>query len=332
MLITMILITVLVLVAMWVIESIKIIGPDEMAVFVVFGVPVDVWDSGPHFVPWAFGLIYLKRYPKKTYNLEYKGIDVLTKKGRYPDQDGAEVYGAVSIMVDAAEYLNFPRPDTPVEEKKTHPLIRTLRAGIPIDEDGLREWTREAVENAVRLAFGQITWRQAAEELKRVNNLVAEVFRDVDGAIVKAGFSSGHIKLAISKIQLPKELEVALVGPEKTRLQAEAATKDAEAQAIDRLGTILQVIALSEGITLEDVKKRGKDDKKLGARLLGYAMKLHAEIEKADRGAFFQLESSGQNPFLDMIALWRQMTGGGGKNPPASGGGLPLAPPPRGRQ
>ena len=62
------------------------------------------------------------------------------------------------------------------------------------------------------------------------------------------------------------------------------------------------------------VNRKSKANKALQRELLDYAKGFHAGLEKADRDAYFKLESSG-NPFLDAIALWKQMAGGG------SGGG-----------
>jgi len=284
-----------------------------MVVKVYFGNPVAVCDSGFRFVPWFFWLTYLVRYPKRIFNLEYKGIEVITMAAKYPDS-GDVFYGATKINVDAAEYLNFPRPETPIESGETaHPLIKILRAGVPKDDKGLQTWTKESVEGAVRLAFGRITWKQAAEDMMAVSAKVEEIFKDGNNTLVKAGFRIPGIKLVVSKIVLPPKLEEALTKPEETRLEAEAAIKDAEAQAIDRLETILYAIARSEGVKIDVVHERVKNDKALQRELLDYAKNLHADIEKADRKAYFKLESSG-SPLLDAIALWKQMTGGGQGN------------------
>jgi len=299
----------------WIILSLKIVGPDEMAVRVYSGTPVAVCDSGFHFVPWFFGLTYLVRYPKKIYSLNYDDIEVITIAKEYPIGSG-QVYGATKVKVNAAEYLNFPRPETPIEPGETaHPLIKILRADVPKDDAGLQKWTREAVESAVRLAFGQVTWKQAAEDLKAISRAVEVLFKDGNNTLVKAGFRDPGIKLVVSKIVLPPDVEAALTEPEKARLRAEAASKDAEAQAIDRLETILYCIARSEGVDVSVIKERVRGDKDLQRELLNYAESLHADIEKADRGAYFKLESSG-NPLLDAVTLWKQMTSGGGSNTP----------------
>ena len=306
-----VLFTLLALAIFWAIASLKIVGPAEMAVKVYFGTPVAVCDSGFRFVPWCFGLTYLVRYPKKVYNLEYDGIEVITIEGEYPLGSG-RIFGATKVKINAAEYLNFPRPETLLEPgENTHPLIKILRAGVPQDDAGLQAWTKEAVESAVRLACGQVTWKQAAEDISAINGEVGRIFKYKNGALIRAGFRGPGIKLAVSKIILPPEVERALTKPEETRLEAEAAVKDAEAQATDRLGTVLWGIAISEGIDISVVRDRVKTDEGLRDKLLAYSMALHADIEKADRNAYYKLDSSG-NPFLDVVTLWRKMTSGGG--------------------
>lgn len=300
-----------VLAIVWTILSIYIVGPKEMAVMVIFGIAWKVCDSGIHFVPWFFGLTYLARYPKKTYNLRFPTIEVLTMAGEYK---GVK-YGSLSALILAAEYLNFPRLNTPLGEgDDTHPLIKILRADVPIDDVKLQAWTNEAVESAVRLAFGNITWKQATEDIGEINRRVAEVFKKFDGALIKAGFRDPGIELVISKIRLPLEVEEALIKPEKTRLEADAAVKDAEAQATDRLGTVLHGMAISEGVDVSVIKARVKKNKALQAKLLEYMMGLHGDIERADRGAYFKLDSSG-NPILDAVTLWKQLIGGGSPGP-----------------
>lgn len=304
----------------WVVASIKRVGPQEMAVMVIFEQPWIVCDSGIRFVPWLFGWNYLVRYPKKIFNLEYKDIEVITMAKEYPEgKEDSQLYGATKIKVEAAEYLNFPRPKTDRKQDDiTHPLIKILRAGVPTDDKGLQAWTKESVEGAVRLAFGQITWKQAAEDMHTVNAEVERIFKDDDNTLVRAGFREPGIKLVVSKIVLPPALEKALTKPEEARLEAEAAVKDAEAQAIDRLETILFAIARSEGVDIGVIKDRVKNDEALRRELLDYVKDLHADIEKADRKAYFKLESTG-NPFLDAITLWKQMTSGGGSGASSSG-------------
>lgn len=299
----------------WAIASIKIVGPDEMAVKVYLGNPVAVCDSGFTIVLWLFGLTYLERYPKKIFNLEYKGIEVITMAAEYPLGSGV-FYGATKIKVDAAEYLNFPRPETLMDpNEETHPLIKILRGKVPKDDAPLQAWTKESVEGAVRLAFGKVTWKQATEDMHTISKEMEEIFKDGNSTLVKAGFRDPGIKLVVSKIVLPPKVEEALTKPEETRLEADAAVKNAEAQAIDRLETILFTIARSEGVDISVVKRRVKKDKALQRELLNYAKDLHADIEKADRKAYFKLESSG-SPLLDAITLWKQLTSGG--NAPTS--------------
>lgn len=289
----------------WLIYSIKIVGPDEMAVKVIFGEPVEFCDSG-----WVFDLrlppgkrfkCFLQRYPKKMYNFDYRAREVITKAGEEDDVQ----YGAQKLIVDAVAYLNFPREvDEEFDVEKdadgnitrvTHPLIKILRAGVPIEEEKLKGWTEEAVVGALRLAFGQITWMKAVKDMKAINGIVGENFKDADGALIKAGFREKGIKLVVAEIRLPKSVEDALTLPEKARLEADAAQKVAEAQAIVRVETILYTMARSRGVKLEDIKEEIKNNPKLQRELLQYAKNLHAQLEKAEKGAFFEFNAPGKS-------------------------------------
>lgn len=312
----------IVLTILWLALSIKIIGPAEMAVKVYFGTPVAVCDSGFCFVPFTFGLIYLRRYPKKIYNLKYEKIEVITIAGEYPENSG-NLYGALKVEVDAAAYLNFPRFNTEIGIGETHPLIKILRAGVPTKDEELKDWTQEAVENALRLAYGQITWRQATMDIKAINKIAAEIFVDSNGVLISAGFRQPGIELVVTRIHLPREVEIALTKPEITRLKAEASKKNAEAQAIDRVETILYTMARSRGVSVDKIRDQIKENPELQRELLDYAKKIHSQLEKADRGAFFEFSAPGKSGIekgvLDALALFlRGVTGGKGGSGSAS--------------
>ncbi len=329
---------------LWVLLSIKIIGPAEMAVKVYFGVPFSVCDSGIRFVPWFFGLTYVVRYPKRIYNFEYEKHEVVTKAGWYSPKAGATkddpeeplvYYGAEPIEVESVVYLNFPRErdllidatgqavgflqdkektEATGEERKravdklytvdkdgakvearleeTHPLIKILRAGVPIEFDALRDWIEEAVESALRVALGKITWKQAQVDMACVVKEVNEIFAKTDGALIKAGFRPQGIKLSIEQINYSDDLLKSFAQVDKARLFKDAAGYDAEAQAIDRVETILYVMARTQGVDITVVKEKIKGDTALQAEILEYAKGLHADLEKADRSSYFKFDSS----------------------------------------
>lgn len=289
-------------IVLWLVLSIKIVGPAEMAVLVLFGKPVKFCDSGFQFVPFLPGLqVYLARYPKKMYNLNYPAREVITKAGEYPPRSGV-FYGAQVIKVDSTAYLNFPREQG---SEKTHPLIKILRAQVPTDDKELLNWTEEAVVGAIRVAFGQMTWREAVENIKKVNAIAEEVFKRKDGALIKAGFRDPGIRLVVSEIKLPEKLEAALPKPDQARLEEDAARHVAKRQAIEWVRVILEAMAISRGKKTEDIEREIDASEDLQREFLDYAKDLNIRLEEAERGAFLDIRT--QNPLQDLIALWRRM-------------------------
>lgn len=311
-------------VLLWLALSIKIVGPDEMAVKVYFGNPVAFCDSGIGFVPFTFGLCYLKRYPKKVYNFDYKSREVITKAG----EEAGIQYGAQKLQVSAVAYLSFPKGFKvdkgilrPVN--KDYFLFRILRAGIPIEHVQLKDWTEEAVVGALRLAFSQMTWAKAIEDMQAVNQKVSEVFRDINGILIKVGFQEEDIKLVISEIRLPKGVEDALPQPDRARLKADAAKDQAKSRTAEAIGTVLEMMAQSHGMTLEKIKKSIQGNDALKKEFQQYAMDLNIRLSEADRGAFFDFRSPDakglDGGILSLIALLKAMPGSGGN--PAAGRG-----------
>src|SRR3989344_2040640 len=248
------------LVGFWAFMSIKIIGPAEMAVFILLGEPIGFRESGPCFVLWLFAK--LERYPKKMYNLNYPARDVITKKDEYPKGSGIE-YGKQVLRVDATAYLNFPRElgedPTIGREEKTHPLIKILRAEVPTKDEELKDWTEEAVEGALRSAFGKITWVEATESLEKLTADTEKVFTADDGVLIKAGFRKPGIRLVIEEIHLPDKLKATLPQPDQTRLEADAAKYVANRRAIETVGAVVEMFHQLTGMPITEIKTSLKE-------------------------------------------------------------------------
>lgn len=236
----------------WLIKSIPIIGPDEMGIKIIFGRPISVCDSGFVFVPYLPGFkCYLARYPKKMYNLDYPAREVITSVG---ELNGVR-YGSVKLKITATVYLNFPRDPEPGLDDQTHPLIKILRANVPIDEDKLKNWSQEAVDNALRVAMGQITWGQAVADIKMIGKRVEDIFKEADGALIKAGFRPIGIRLVIPEIKLPKEIDDTLPKVDKARLEADAAKDVAERESIESAGTLMRMLSENTGLPTDEIQK-----------------------------------------------------------------------------
>lgn len=259
-------ISIVVTIVAWITHSIKIVGPEEMAVKVIYGKPVAFCDSG-----WIFDLrfplpgCFLKKYLKKRYNLDYPSIEVISKEGWYPPspekirpKGRRRWYEAQKITVHATAYIRFPRKD---EMRKGEPaLFEIYRSGVPTEEKALLNWTREAVMNAVRLAFGKITWKEATEEIEKITKETKKIFTKSDGLLMKAGFTKKGVDLAIPEIKRPAGLEKAYQDVERERLEAETAPFESEQRAEETMGYLIQIFCKLTGYARSTIERELRKD------------------------------------------------------------------------
>ena len=272
-----------------------------MAVKVILGEPVQFLDSGLHWIPLFFEC-YVVRYPKKMYNLTYPEREVITSEGEFQNRQ----YGAQVIKVDSVAYLRFP---------KGGKLIDILRSGIPIKDDSLQDWTEESVVGALRVALGNITWKEATENIVKVRTSADEVFKARDGALITAGFLESDLRLTIKEIKLPRELVAALPAPDKARLDAEAAGFVAQTRAKETVGTVIQMMAESRGKTPEEIRASIEADADVQREFLDLSKDLIQRRMAIDGKSFVDIRVSGaegiEKTLLDFVAAWQRMPGGG---------------------
>lgn len=309
----------------WLILSIKIIGPAEMAVKVIFGEPVEFCDSG-WVIDFRFPLgrqfkCFLQRYPKKMYDLDYPAQEAITKAGEYK----GVFYGAQTVKVDATAYLNFPREvdkklDIEKDEsgkiiRETHPLIKILRAGIPIEDEKLNDWTEEAVIGAIRASFGRMTWMKVIEDMGAVSKGAEKVFKDADGALIKAGFRDPGIRLVITEIRLPPELEKAMPRLDQSRIEADAAQYVADRRAIETVGAVIKMMAQSRGKTSDEIRAQIEADPELQREFLKSSQDWITRQMAIDGRSFVDIRVEGAEGFekmiLDALTVWQRMPQGG---------------------
>lgn len=297
-----------IVISFWGLMSVKIIGPEKMAVFVILGTPVEVKDSGIRIVPWLISWIII--YPKKMYSFSYPEKNVITRAGRYKKVD----YEAQVIEVNSNVYLNFPRDN---EEGKTHPLIRILRAGIKTDESSLKTWVEGVVFEALRVALAQMTWKESIQNINKVNIEVEKVFKNPDGALMKAGFRDPGIKIVITEVHPPTEIKKALASVEKQRLEAEAAPFEAEQQAEETGGAIVRIFSKLTGMSREsmeeEIRKNPNDFFEKYKVFLKKSWDMIHRRMAIDGKSYIDIRS--QNSLQDLLALWQMMSTGkkGGK-------------------
>lgn len=313
-----------ILIVAWLLLSIKFLGPDEMAVLVIFGYPVEFHDSGPCFVPFL-PYCYLARRPKTLYNFDYPASEVITKEGVYSGTEErtgkrpkkgpkkeikkgtreepkkGTKYATQVITVDSVAYLRFPASKR---------LIDIVKSRIPVKTEELKDWTEESVVGALRVVLGRKTWKEITEEIDKVRRKAQGEFRRRDGALLMAGFDPKDMRLTIKEIKLPKELEAALPIPDRERLKEEAAGFVARRQAIEWVGMVLEAYALAKGKSLKEIQKEIETDEKMQREFLDYSKKMNLRLEEADRQALHHVivegdeksnEGKGEG-FIDTLA------------------------------
>ncbi len=274
------------LILIYVIGSIKVLQPNEMAVLVVLGKPIAFRDSGIHFVPLFF--CRLEKRPKKMFNLDYPARKVITRKKEY---NGVK-YGAQALMVDAVAYLNLPRK---VAKKKGDlgDLIEIVMSDVPYDEEGLKRWTEDSVVGALRAVFAEMASMESIERIKDVKEETEKKFQAADGALVKAGFDPKNLKLTIKEIELPKELEEYLVKVDQERLKLDAASFIAERQAKEWVGMVLESFAQVRGKSVKEIQEEINNNKEMQREFLDYSKKMNLRLEEAERKALTHIVVDG---------------------------------------
>jgi len=293
----------------WLRYSMKVVGPNETAVLILFGDPKRVCDSG-----WVFNLqfplpsCYLVKFPKKIYNLDYSARAVISKEGKYPDTEEGKEYAVQVLMVDSAGYINFPTKKE--EDDEVHPLITILKSGVPIEDEELKDWTEEAVIAALRATIGSMTWREAIENIEGVRDRAEAVFRDKDGALLRAGFKQENLKLAIEEIKLPRRLEEALPKVDIERLEAGAAKFEAEQIAMETVGAVIHMMAESRGLSPEEIQEKINKSTRMQKEFRELSKDLIIREMGIKGGAYVDIRVQGaeglERMLLNTLAVWQK--------------------------
>lgn len=261
-------------VLLWVVKSIPILNEKEMGVLRFLGKPVGFCNSGINFVP--FPLYSLVIRPKKLFKLDYVASEVITKKGIYK---GVE-YGAQVLIVDSSAYLTFPAEIT----KDKGNLIKIVEKDIPYDKEGLRVWTEDSVVGSLRAVFATMTWMEVIEKIEYLKKEAEKKFQDADGALVMAGFNYRDLKIVIKLIKLPKDLEEALVGPDKQRLLLNAADFVSKRQAKEWIGMVVEALAYAKGKSIKQTQKEIDANPQMKKEFFDYAKMVNLRLEESERG------------------------------------------------
>lgn len=198
----------------WVVLSIKIVGPTERAIVVILGNPKWVRESGLCFVPWL--LAQLVRYPTKQYRLDYVGRPVITAPGEYPSGSG-QFHEAAEIKIDTTVYFQWPSGQDLIEAFRTAPPPFAPPPAEP--SRVLFDFFEDVTVGAMRAVAGAITWREVTDNRDRVS-------QDVQGRLLSLGpYHDARISnftLVIEEVQLPERLRELIIRPEEAELDRRA--------------------------------------------------------------------------------------------------------------
>ncbi len=319
-------------------KSVTILGPEEMGEFIFLGKMLGFRSNGPHLVIPFFS--HIEKRPTTLFDVDYEEfVEIVTKEGFFPEDSTEEkdYYGSIIVKVDPVAYIALPQTDEGTDVDEIGNLSLTIKRGVPFIKDGLRDFTQESVESVLRAEGGKKTWGELKEDLADITGKANDLFRK-ESPLVMAGFGKEDIRLGIKRIIFPKELENALLDPEKQKFAKTAAiTKakgDAEVQLITskaeaeaefhkEVGAWLHVKARVAGVTIEEFDEMMKQDEELQVsveeELTGYFEELHKDVELAKLHALFEFRSNrpgSTGGLLDIvpevIALWHNLKGGGG--------------------
>lgn len=285
---------------MWMVRSVKTVGPDERAVKVIFGEPIAVCDSGWHFdirfpLPRRYSC-YLAIFPTKLYNLTFPTREVISKEAEHENRE----YGAQVLKVKLVMYLRFPQDN----------LIEALKAKIPTEDKALMDFFEEVAVGSLRVVLGGMTWREAIEKTEEIRQQTEEEIQNSE-MFKKTGFSADDMSLVIQEIELPPALKGTLPMMDIERLQAEAAKFNAEQVAVETVGTIIRMMAESRGLDIGDIQEKINRNTRMQREFLDLSKDLIIREMGSKRGAYTDIRVEGaeglERTILNALAVWQKM-------------------------
>jgi len=336
------------LVGLWILLSIKIIGPTEMAVYIWLGEAIGFRDSGACFVHFLFAR--LVKFPKKMFTFTYENREVITKPGDFvyvPEEEKKaaaekEYYGRQTVKVDFEVYLNLPREKKRLkeevmtmeelreelkkrqekdrkitieglkkEEEETHPLIKILRADIPLDEEGLKNWVGGVVIAAARIALSKITWGEGLVSLKELTREIEGILMDPTSPFIKVGFSKEGFRLVITKLDPPTAVKESFAGVDIRKYEARAARFEAERTT----GKMIGMEAGFRGKKPEEIQAEIDQQPERWKELQEFSKDFIIREMGANKGAYLDIRTPDSKEWGGIFTaetLWKRMPVGSG--------------------
>lgn len=295
----------------WLLKSVKIVGPKEMGVKTVFGRPIAFADSGLHFV--ACGIMKLYRYPRSDYKFDLRTIKVVSKTGKY---QGIE-YGGQEFEIDPTLYFAWPQNEDLID------AMRTIKAS-PEDEAALEKIFSSVVADAFVKAASRITWKEILEERKGAKEKLRQSAEDIlrkegDSIFVKAKIPDSGVRLVLREVRPPRELVKEFLLRDQRRIEAEVADEVAKTRAIETVGAFVRAASELTGKTPEAIREEVDKSPELQKELRAFSKDIVLRRMSLDRNALVDIRVDSANciekMLLDLLAVFSKLGGSatGGK-------------------
>ena len=194
--------------AKWLSKSFETVGGKEKGIRLRFQEPVGITKPGLQFVP--YGIEKLERAPSTQYNVNFEPKEITTKEEEYK----GKTYHSVIGRVNTALYLILP------EEEDD--LIECYRRLENFSKENIKNHFNEATFGAVRVAIGNMTWKECSENRKKIEKGAKEILdNEAESPFNRAKITNWY--LAITDIKWPEEIEKALALVDQRQMESEAA-------------------------------------------------------------------------------------------------------------
>ena len=234
----------------WFIKSLKVIGPDEVALMVVFGKIIrKIFRSGLMFLPYFPG-VRLIRITTKQLPLRYEGK--LEHRVWSGDRQG--------LLVDVTGAVRFPF-------NELDSLILMVQSGVPLDQAGLQEWAEDETISGLKDIAAGFTLEESLSKsnITAINAAAMAFFLRPDGLFAKSGIcgnnptnfepGTGEVILRIEQINPTEKIQKAMELTVSAKYEANAARETARMNA-EEVGTqIITTVALLSGVDIDDPAK-----------------------------------------------------------------------------
>jgi len=303
-----------ILILIWLIASIRFVGPTERGIPVLFGMYNKPVDSGPVIVPRLPGS-FLERFPTTLFVLAYSNITVYFGVGEYTaskEGEDSEFYGRAKGKVSLAIHIYFPKDSR---------LITTYRARVPLEQGKMQEFFSKTVIGSARAALAKFPWPQATEDLPKVREVIEELLYGGDSGFRNAGFTKEDVSVTITEIILPAGIEKALEEREQRRLQALAADDVSTLRAEETMGAFVKMIRMTRGTekSEKEIREEISTSEGLQKELREFAQELIKHRMSIDGNSLTHIKIEGAqggglgNMLLSLAAVWNRSQNGGTK-------------------